>query len=92
MLFRSHTASAGTPLRRWPRVPGLHVCTALGGRGLTLAPLLGRALAAAITGAPCPLEQALLDAVDPARWRLREERVEAPPALPGAMDGAALAK
>ena len=72
----SGARSASTPLRRWPRLPGLYVCTALGGRGLTLAPLLGRALAAGITGAPCPLEQALLDAVDPARWRQRAERGE----------------
>lgn len=60
--------------RLWPRVPGLFVCTALGGRGITLAPLLGRLLAAQVAGAPLPLEQDLVDAVDPARWWVRAAR------------------
>jgi tRNA 5-methylaminomethyl-2-thiouridine biosynthesis bifunctional protein len=64
--------------RLWPRVDGLHVCTALGGRGITLAPLLGALLAAQITGAPLPLEQSLVDAVDPARWLVRAARRSTP--------------
>jgi tRNA 5-methylaminomethyl-2-thiouridine biosynthesis bifunctional protein len=60
--------------RRWPRVPGLFVLTALGARGATLAPLLGRLVAAQATGAPWPLEQDLADAVDPVRWALRAAR------------------
>ncbi len=60
--------------RRWPRCPGLFVLTALGARGLTLAPLLGRLVAAQATGTPWPLEQELADAVDPARWPLRAAR------------------
>ena len=64
--------------RLWPRVPGLYVCTALGGRGITMAPLLGRLLAAQITGGPLPLERSLVDAVDPARFRVRAARREAP--------------
>ncbi len=60
--------------RRWPRVEGLYLCTALGGRGITLAPLLGRLLAAQLAGAPLPVEQSLVDAVDPARWRVRARR------------------
>ena len=60
--------------RRWPRWPGLFVLTALGARGLTLAPLLGRLVAAQATGAPWPLEQELADAVDPVRWALRAAR------------------
>lgn len=60
---------------RWlPRLPGLYVLGALGGRGLTLAPLLGRLLAAQITGTPQPLERDLVDAVDPARWIVRAAR------------------
>ena len=62
--------------RLWPRVPGLFVCCALGGRGITLAPLLGRLLAAQIAGSPLPLEQSLVDAIDPARWQVRAVRRE----------------
>lgn len=62
--------------RLWPREPGLFVCTALGGRGITLAPLLGRLLAAQIAGSPLPLPQSLVDAVDPVRWRVRAARRE----------------
>jgi tRNA 5-methylaminomethyl-2-thiouridine biosynthesis bifunctional protein len=74
------TASAGrfTPLgpqlRQWPREPGLFVLTALGSRGLTLAPLLGELIAAQATGTPWPLSQDLAEAVDPARWALRQAR------------------
>lgn len=57
-----------------PRVPGLHVLGALGGRGITLAPLLGRLVAARIAGSPWPLERDLADAVDPARWLVRAAR------------------
>ena len=56
------------------REPGLFVVTALGARGLTLAPLLGRLVAAQATGSPWPLEQDLADAVDPGRWRVRAAR------------------
>lgn len=66
-------APAGA-LRRWPRVEGLWLTAGLGGRGITLAPLLGRLLAAQIAHAPLPMEQGLVDAVDPARWALRAAR------------------
>ena len=61
-------------VRLLPRETGLFVLTALGARGLTLAPLLGRLIAAQATGAPWPLEQDLADAVDPARWIVRASR------------------
>ena len=61
-------------VRLLPREPGLFVLTALGARGLTLAPLLGRLIAAQATGTPWPLEQDLADAVDPARWIVRAAR------------------
>ena len=57
-----------------PRCPGLFVITAFGGRGVTLAPLAGAMLAAQISGEPLPLEQDLVDALDPARWRIRSAR------------------
>jgi tRNA 5-methylaminomethyl-2-thiouridine biosynthesis bifunctional protein len=60
--------------RLLPREPGLFVLTALGSRGLTLAPLLARLVAAQATGTPWPLEQDLADAVDPARWLVRAAR------------------
>ena len=56
------------------RCPGLFVSTAFGGRGVTLAPLAGAVLAAQICGEPLPLEQDLVDALDPARWRIRAAR------------------
>jgi tRNA 5-methylaminomethyl-2-thiouridine biosynthesis bifunctional protein len=74
---------AGAPARppsratqaRWlAREPGLFVITALGSRGLTLAPLLGRLVAAMACAAPWPLEQDLADAIDPARWLVRAAR------------------
>lgn len=58
-------------IARWP---GLAVCTALGSRGITWAVLCGRVLAAQVTGAPVPLEASLVDAIDPARFRVRQSR------------------
>jgi tRNA 5-methylaminomethyl-2-thiouridine biosynthesis bifunctional protein len=63
--------------RLLPREPGLFVLTALGARGLTLAPLLGRLVAAMATATPWPLEQDLADAVDPGRWIVRGARAAA---------------
>jgi tRNA 5-methylaminomethyl-2-thiouridine biosynthesis bifunctional protein len=60
--------------RRIPRAPGLFVLAALGSRGLTWAPLAAQVIAAAITGAPSPLEASLLDAIDPARFLARRVR------------------
>lgn len=64
--------------RLLPRHEGLGVLTALGARGLTLAPLLGRLVAAQAMGVPWPLEQDLADAVDPARWLVRAARRAVP--------------
>lgn len=57
-----------------PRVPGLYVATAFGARGLTLAPLAAALLAAQINGDPWPLENDLVEAIDPARWQVRTVR------------------
>jgi tRNA 5-methylaminomethyl-2-thiouridine biosynthesis bifunctional protein len=63
--------------RLLPRERGLFVLTALGSRGLSLAPLLGRLVAAQAMGTPWPLEQDLVDAVDPGRWAVRAARRQA---------------
>lgn len=41
------------------RLPGLHVCTGMGARGLTLSVLCGEVLAAALHGEPWPVERKL---------------------------------
>ncbi|MDQ2778167.1 MAG: FAD-dependent 5-carboxymethylaminomethyl-2-thiouridine(34) oxidoreductase MnmC [Pseudomonadota bacterium] len=63
-------------VRLLPRMRGLFVLTALGSRGLTLAPLLAELIAAQACGAPWPIPQDLADAVDPARWLVRAARAE----------------
>ncbi len=60
--------------RHVPRLPGLYVCMGLGSRGITWSALAAQLLAAAISGAPAPLEASLLDAVDPARFIARRNR------------------
>ena len=56
------------------RQPGLFVFSALGSRGITSAAFGGQVLAALITGGPAPIEADLLDAVDPARFQIRDRR------------------
>ncbi len=56
------------------RQEGLFVFGALGSRGITWAALGGQVLASWITGAPCPVEASLLDAIDPARFVCRAVR------------------
>jgi tRNA 5-methylaminomethyl-2-thiouridine biosynthesis bifunctional protein len=46
---------------------GLYLCTGLGSRGITSAALAGRLLAAWVSGAPCPVDADLRNALDPAR-------------------------
>lgn len=55
---------------------GLYALTGLGSRGLTWAALGAELLASWITGAPCPVEADLRDAVDPARFALRAARAQ----------------
>jgi tRNA 5-methylaminomethyl-2-thiouridine biosynthesis bifunctional protein len=72
------SAIAGGPrldhARFVPRLPGLFVYIALGSRGITWSALGAQVLASTITGAPLPLEADLLDAIDPARFIVRESR------------------
>jgi tRNA 5-methylaminomethyl-2-thiouridine biosynthesis bifunctional protein len=51
------------------------VLWALGARGLTLAPLLGDMLAAAIAGMPVTLDRDIRHTLDPYRFRLRASRL-----------------
>lgn len=64
----------GAHLPDLPRAPGLYCLTALGSRGLTLAPLLAELIAAQAEGAPWPVERDLAAAVDPARFLLQRLR------------------
>lgn len=59
-----------------PRQSGLFALGALGSRGLTWAPLLAEVLAAWVEGGAFPIEADLLDALDPARWLVRQRRSE----------------
>jgi tRNA 5-methylaminomethyl-2-thiouridine biosynthesis bifunctional protein len=56
------------------RHPGLFIIGALGSRGLIWAPLAARVLCGWVEATPMPLEAELLDAVDPARWLVRQAR------------------
>jgi tRNA 5-methylaminomethyl-2-thiouridine biosynthesis bifunctional protein len=68
---------ASLRLRDQAHEPGLYVATALGSRGITWAPLVGEVIASWITGQPPPLPTALLEALDPRRFRVKRARVEA---------------
>ncbi len=78
-------AQAGLPalhqprLAMLPRVPGLFVLGALAGRGFTWGPLAGEVLASQVDGQVVPLEGDLIDALDPGRFWLREQRRAKPP-------------
>lgn len=61
-------------LARLPRVPGLFMLGGMAGRGFTWGPLAGEVLASLIDGSLLPLEGELLDALDPARFWLRQSR------------------
>ncbi|MCA1858196.1 FAD-dependent 5-carboxymethylaminomethyl-2-thiouridine(34) oxidoreductase MnmC [Massilia oculi] len=68
-------AAGGTErLRDVPRHPGLHALLGYASRGLIWAPLAAELLAAQLEGEPLPLETALADALDPARFVLRARR------------------
>jgi tRNA 5-methylaminomethyl-2-thiouridine biosynthesis bifunctional protein len=64
----------GAQLADLPRAAGLYCLTALGSRGLSLAPLLAELVACTITGEPLPIDARLAEAVDPARFLLRHLR------------------
>lgn len=67
-------ALRGAHLVDLPRREGLYAVFALGSRGLAFAPLAAELVAAQIEGEPWPLERALANALDPARFVLRRLR------------------
>jgi tRNA 5-methylaminomethyl-2-thiouridine biosynthesis bifunctional protein len=63
--------------RDYPRgriVPGVHLLTGLGSRGLVTAPLAAAAMVAEMTGALSPLEREIAEALHPARFFIRDLR------------------
>ncbi|WP_229520327.1 MULTISPECIES: FAD-dependent 5-carboxymethylaminomethyl-2-thiouridine(34) oxidoreductase MnmC [Massilia] len=78
-------AGATERLRDVPRHPGLYGLLGYASRGLIWAPLAAELLAAQLEGEPLPLEMALVDALDPARFVLRARRNSRHPA-PNAAD------
>ncbi|MFC5459664.1 FAD-dependent 5-carboxymethylaminomethyl-2-thiouridine(34) oxidoreductase MnmC [Massilia niabensis] len=68
-------------LRDVPRHAGLHGLLGYASRGLIWAPLCAELLAARLENEPLPLESALVDALDPARFVLRARRTGRGPAL-----------
>ena len=76
-------AGATERLRDVPRHPGLYGLLGYASRGLIWAPLAAELLAAQLEGEPLPLEMALVDALDPARFVLRARRNTRHPAPNG---------
>jgi len=74
--------TAGTPTRRLDQVRllprqrsergGLYVVAGLGSRGITWAGLIGDLIAHWVAGTTCPIEADLRDAMDPARFVIRQ--------------------
>ena len=63
-----------TPLQHLSRQPGLYALTGLGARGLVWGPFLAKALAAKLDDEPWWLPRDLWNAIDPARFVLRDVR------------------
>jgi tRNA 5-methylaminomethyl-2-thiouridine biosynthesis bifunctional protein len=74
-------AAAGSTerLRDVPRHPGLYALLGYASRGLIWAGWAAELLAAQLEGEPLPLESALVDALDPARFVLRARRTSRGP-------------
>ena len=69
------------PLAATPRLAGLHLLTALGSRGITLAHWCATRLAASLDGEPARQDEAdLLAAIDPARFAWKHARRRPPAA------------
>ena len=65
---------AGAHLHDLPRVAGLYCITGFASRGLVWSALAGELIASMLEGEPLPLERDLADAIDPARFVLRQLR------------------
>jgi tRNA 5-methylaminomethyl-2-thiouridine biosynthesis bifunctional protein len=57
-----------------PRHPGLHCLLGYASRGLIWAPLMAELLVSQLENTPPPLEAALVDALDPGRFLLKQRR------------------
>src|SRR5450830_227846 len=66
-------------LRELPRQEGVYCLLGYASRGLIWAPLAAELLAATLESEPLPLEGALVDALDPGRFLLRERRTKRQP-------------
>ncbi len=64
-------------LRDMARLPNLYGLLGLGSRGLVWSTLLAEVLASQLEKEPMPMESDLLDALDPARFKLRAQRKSA---------------
>lgn len=65
---------AGAHLDHLPRVEGLYCITGFASRGLVWSALAGELIASMLQGEPLPIESDLVDALDPARFVLRQLR------------------
>ncbi|WP_347556837.1 tRNA (5-methylaminomethyl-2-thiouridine)(34)-methyltransferase MnmD [Robbsia sp. KACC 23696] len=72
-LAKAH-ALRGAHLADLPRVPGLFGVFGLGSRGILWSALAAECVVNLIEGEPTPIESDLLDAMDPARFLLRQLR------------------
>jgi tRNA 5-methylaminomethyl-2-thiouridine biosynthesis bifunctional protein len=77
-LAAASSATGHEQLRRVARLRtdqgGLYVFSGLGSRGIAWAALGARLLTHWMTGSPCPVETDLRDAMDPARFQVRQFR------------------
>jgi tRNA 5-methylaminomethyl-2-thiouridine biosynthesis bifunctional protein len=67
-------AIAGTRLRDVPRLPNMYGLLGYGSRGLIWSAFAAELLASALEGEPLPMENELAQALDPARFVLKEYR------------------
>ena len=67
-------SSGNTRLHNLPRQPGLWCVQGFGARGIVWSALMADLLVSQLEGAPLPLENDLVNALDPARFLLRDAR------------------
>lgn len=71
---------AGSPrLHALPRQPGLWCVQGFGARGIVWSALMADLLLSQLEGEPLPLESDLVDALDPGRFLLGEDKLRTPP-------------
>lgn len=73
-LAAGRTRRQRMALAEVPRWPGLHLLCAMGSRGITLAPWCARQLAMQINGEASDVDPALMAALDPARFAVKNAR------------------